>query len=202
MVVVFGALVVACSSPTPSETPLSTPGGLGELATFDAGSELAFEYPGRWGAAQFNNVSSFSNAIVYLSTEPLFDPCVRQLNSVTCGSPLRGDLGTDGVFLDWTHWGFPGREFDSAGGALIEIAGRRATVKNGPASDGCADIVGDAERLVTIEEPDVQSNWLEMTACLRGPDLDLIGAELDAMLASVRWLTPSQDPRPLPTGLR
>jgi hypothetical protein len=197
-------LAFACGGPAPSPTVNApeTPAVFDGRVTTYEGDEMAFEYSARWQAVHFENVSSFTRLLVYLSTEQLFEPCVRQLNAVSCGSPLRSNLGPDGVFIEWIHWGFPGREFDSTLGSLIDVGGRRATFQHHAPTEECIRVGADDMIVVTVEWPQAQSNWHEMTACLRGPDLDKIQEEIDSMLGSVRWVTPPQVPRQLPTGLR
>lgn len=172
--------MAACGADPPTVTPEPA------LAHFDAPG-IAFDYPATWNVASFDMVSSFSALVAYLSTEPLFDPCVRTPNSIACeGLPVRQQLGPNGVLVDWTHRGWPGWEFDPTAGPGAFIGGRRATVQHPPVSGRCASIGGNTELLVVIDSG-VQSNWDEVWTCSRQGLDDLTASQIDAMLASVRW---------------
>ena len=172
---------------------------------FDDGN-LAFDYPAAWASAKFQVVSSFSTLLVYLSTEPLFDPCVRQTNldgssSVTCRSPV-GHLGDGGVLVEWGAWGFPGWTFDRTRGRLIRAGGREATLEVQAPDAGCVGIGGVRAIKVVVPTPEVLWNWTQMDACLAGPDPGVAQRQIEAMLASVVWRsgapasTPTATPGP------
>lgn len=148
--------------------------------------EVAFDYPGSWYAAQFEVVSSFSSVLVYLSTEPPADPCDRTANSVDCIREAVPKLAAGGVLITWTHWGFPGHSFDPSKPPQI-VGGRQASSEESDASAGCRGIGGAHELLVTIPIPDAIDNWIEVDACLAGPDPRPAQAQVEAMLTSVVW---------------
>ena len=151
------------------------------------GDDLSFGYPGSWGAASFPVVSSFSSVIVYLSTAPLADPCVRTPGSIACVRSAVAGLEPDGVLVEWSRQSFPGWTFDPAKGEPVAVAGRRATLERPVPSDACRAIGGDEEIVVTIDDPIPDQNWTEMQACLRGPSLDAIESQVETMLQTVVW---------------
>lgn len=195
-------LLTACSSvmPSPSssaiasDVPLSPPLSSTPPTTaaghFVAG-ELSFDFPGGWNQAFFDEQSSFSRVIVFLSTEPLHEPCTTRANSVgtetDCGSPIADNsLGSDGVLVTWLGMGFPGWSFDPNVGALGQIGGKAATVDDQAAPEVCKTLGGERWMVATVPRSEPY-NWYEMDACYAGPDLSGVRAQLHAMLDSVVW---------------
>lgn len=151
---------------------------------------LSFDYPGTWNKAQFVVISSFSNVIVDLSTAPLADPCDRTPGSIACVRSAVAALEPDGVLVEWTRRSWPGWTFDPTAGRPTQVGGRRATLQtfdSPPDASGCQGIGAECALLVTIDDPTPDWNWTEMRACLRGPALDALRAQVDAMLGSVTW---------------
>jgi hypothetical protein len=178
-------LLAACGS-GPSPVPAAT-SAVPATAHF-AGEVLAFEYPGAWGDATFDVESSFSSVLVFLSTAPLSDPCDRTANSFACIRNPVTALGPDGVLVEWSRQAFPGWTFDQTRGRLTTVGGRQATLEQSVPSEGpCQEIGGERELVVTIDDDTPDMNWTGMRACLRGPSLDQLQAQVEAMLASVRW---------------
>ena len=191
-VLVMAALVLAgCvgvprsprSSATSEQRPTPVPTG---LRHFDAG-ELSFDYPAVWQEARFEMVSSFSTALVFLSTASLSDPCTRTPNSIACTRLAASKLEADGIYLVWFHWGFPAWTFDPSKGTPQAVGGRPATLERLDPTPSCRAIGGERELLVTVDNPTAQWNWNELQACLRGPALDVLEGQIDAMFATVHW---------------
>ena len=152
------------------------------------GEALSFDYPGAWSDATFDVVSSFSSVIVYLSTSPLSDPCERTPGSITCDRNAVAALGADGVLVEWSRQSFPGWTFDPTKGRLTTVGGQAATLEQvAPSEGGCGSIGGERELVVTIGDVPPNWNWTEMRACLRGPSLDRLQAQVEAMLGTVTW---------------
>ena len=175
-------LTAACSL-LPSFADSSAPPG---FRHFD-GQGVAFDYPAEWTAAHFDVTTSFSSSIVYLSTSPLSDPCDRGPNSIQCGWAAASGLAPDGVLVEWSRNGFPGWTFDPTKGQPFNVSGRTATLEDVAAADSCKGIGGEREVVVTIDDPVPDQNWTELRACLRGPNLADLSAQLGAMLGTVRW---------------
>ena len=153
---------------------------------FDSGV-LSFDYPGAWSAARFDVVSSFSTVIVYLSTSPLADPCDRTPDSMACTRLAVSALAPDGILVAWSRRSWASWAFDATKGRLLAVAGRRATIEQLDPGQGCRAVGGTRELVVTIDDPTPDWNWTEAWACLRGPSLDALQAQVDAMLATVKW---------------
>ncbi len=174
------ALVACGGSASPSP---STP----SFRHFD-GEVLSFDYPGAWGNATFEVTSSFTTVLVYLSTAPMSDPCDRTSNSIACVRTVVSELAPDGVLVEWLRDSFPGWTFDSTKGHLITAGGRRATLEQvDPIEEACQSIGGERELVATIDDPTPDWNWTEMRACLRGPSLDRLQAQIQAMLTTITW---------------
>jgi hypothetical protein len=177
-------LLTACGAGGSPSALAATSGGAPRH--FD-GETLSFDYPGEWRHATFDVVSSFSNALVYLSTAQLSDPCDRTANSIACTRSPVSILGPGGVLIEWSRDAWPGWTFDPTKGQRATIGGRRATVEQLDPSPACQSIAGERELVVTIDDPVPDMNWTEMRACLRGPSLDGVQAQIAAMLATVSW---------------
>lgn len=189
-------LVSACAGSGASTTPLATPVASpietlspancpGGFCQFDTGI-MSFDYPSSWRAATFNVVSSFSNDLVYLSTAQLSDPCDRGPSSVSCSRLAATALGTNGVLVTWTAWGFPGWSFDPNEGSALSVGQRQATLVTKAADDGCQKIGGIREIIVKIPRQ-AEFNWMQLDACLAGPDPSVAQSQVEAMLKTVRW---------------
>jgi hypothetical protein len=181
---ILALVAVAGCSATPA--PSGADGIPGPTRHFVA-PEVSFDYPGSWREGHFDVVSSFSSSIVYLSTSPLADPCDRGANSIACIREAAAALDRDGVLVEWSHHGFPGWVFDPTKGQRVAVGGRPATVEDAAPTDLCGAIGGEREMTVTIDDPAAQSNWVEVRACLRGPDVEALRADIGRMLGSVAW---------------
>jgi hypothetical protein len=183
---VLASIAVSACGTGPSPLPAAT-SSMSATGHF-AGEGLSFEYPGTWGDASFDVESSFSHVLVFLSTAPLSDPCDRTANSFACIRNPVTALGPDGVLVEWSRQSFPGWTFDPTRGRLTTVGGRQATLEQSVPLEGpCQEIGGERELVVTIADPTPDMNWTGMRACLRGPSLDSLQAQVEAMLASVTW---------------
>jgi hypothetical protein len=133
---------------------------------------LTFSHPASWTPARYEVVSSFSSAIVYLSNQPLHDPCTRRhlpggALEITCGHPIT-QLVPGGVLIEWTREGFPGWKLSRAPGVPQRIAGRpsRLDVRR---PGRCANLGADETILASISRS--SGNGYQLLACLRGPGL-------------------------------
>lgn len=183
-------MLAGCTATTLLPVPLSPSGPASPSAPAFAhydGDALSFDYPGGWSAALFPVQSSFSNVLVYLSTAPMADPCDRIANSIACVRLAVAALGPDGVLVTWSRRSFPGWTFDPAKGRPGTVGGRRATLEQPGIDDWCHGIGAERVLLATIDDAVPDMNWTEMAACLRGPSLDALQGQVEAMLATVRW---------------
>jgi hypothetical protein len=175
-------VVGACTggaTPRPSEpTTFIQPA----LRTYDSGPSflhLTFEYPASWTARHYDDQSTMSTAIVFLSDQRMTSPC----QDGGCGLPLR-HLNR-GAVLVWTEWGFPDWSFDKdAKGQPLTVGGRRARLLIEP---GCHQVGGEVSMKAVVERPQAPDNWYELDACIRGPGVDQVEAQVRALLASTRF---------------
>lgn len=153
-----------------------------------SGSSLSFAYPATWTAYPYrwrNPVLHF-DPLVYLSTQPVHNPCSTTANETTCGFPI-GQLQPGGVLVTWQFpYILPG--FRLAAGRPIRVGGEPARRRE--TSGGICRRIG-ADRTVDIMiQPSTQpSNVIELTACLRGPGLAQSERRVNALLASTKFLS-------------
>lgn len=135
------------------------------------------EYPFRWdGGLHFR-------PLVYLSTQPVHDPCSMQGNALSCGFPV-GRLRPGGVLVTWNTSNPPSAKLGA--GSRLSVDGhpaRRVVTANGI----CRSIGADRTIAVLIQTQPLPSPLTEVTACLRGPGLARAKRSVDAMLASATF---------------
>ena len=170
----------------------STPGDNGARASKPAPSKaryhddvLTFSHPASWTPRRYEVVSSFSSAIVYLSNQPLHDPCTRTRLpggglSISFGHPI-SRLAPGGVLIEWTREGFPNWKLSDAPGVPQQIAGRpsRLAIRR---PGRCASLGADETILASITRP--SGNWYQLLACLRGPSLATSERQVRQLLAT------------------
>lgn len=150
-----------------------------------ASSFLSFTHPAAWKAATPHSHELHFNPLVYLSTQPVHEPCTTSGNETTCGFPV-SQLRPGGVLVGWLYGGPPA--FGLGPGKQIRVGGRPAS-RVDTAGGMCRRIGADRTIDVTIELKPLPSSLLEFTACLRGPGLAQSEAAVDALLASTRFDT-------------
>jgi hypothetical protein len=147
---------------------------------------VSFAYPANWAAKPSAGPGEFHfHPLVYLSTQPVHNPCSVNGNTTTCDWPVRS-LQPGGVLALW-QLPYP---LSGAGGGTRH-SGRRITVGGHPAwrtdtQGGSCSRIG-ADRTVDVSVP---SSNVELTVCLRRPGLAQDEKNIDAMLASTKF--PSQ----------
>lgn len=200
--IVFAALflMAACGSgahtgsPSESLSPSGSPPPSGSWPAACGGDTckfedniLSFDYPASWHEATYDVVSSFSNDLVYLSTAPLSDPCDRTSSGVACVRLAASSLGANGVLVTWTAWGWPGWTFDPGKGSALSVGQRQATLMAQTPSDSCK-VIGGVREIVVTTPRSVPDNWMQLDACLAGPDPSVAQDQVEAMLETVRWM--------------
>ena len=158
---------------------------------------LIFDYQGAWHVVHDQMDSSFSHLIAYLATVDVPEPCVTtQLSGSTqiaCGD--RYVLTPDSLVVTVSSNGRPGFEILNrpANATPLVVDGLPAYLERSPATTG-----GDTETLTwTLARPGTVDNFYTIRATLRGPDLAPVEAELQALIASLRYDPPVV---PLPSG--
>jgi hypothetical protein len=146
---------------------------------------LSFRYPATWQARTWDDVSSFTALIVYLSTSRMYDPCVTTTSpgemSVTCTYPL-GKLPPGGVLVRWDVDGFPGFHSPKPD---TTVGGHPAVETRTRGGGWCASL-GGTETIRVMVPRATPDNWYEMDACLRAPSVSEHEAQISAMLATVQ----------------
>ena len=179
--VVIVATVAGCGSATKAS------GSSGALATF-RNHFLVFGYPPVWKPAVFKITGALHfSPMVYLSSQPVHHPCHSQQLATVCGWPV-DRLRPGGTLIVWENRGFPGWSLRTTQGRSLRIGGRPA--KQTVTRPGqCAAIGADETIAVEIERP-IPDNWTAFTACLRGPGLASAVRQVDALLASTKFVAP------------
>jgi hypothetical protein len=146
-------------------------------------SFLSFTHPAEWKAYSPQVHELHFNPLVYLSTQPMHDPCTTSGNTTSCGFPVK-QLEPGGVLVGWVDEGLPACTLGS--GKRTRIGGRPA-VRTDTAGGICRRIGADRTIDVRVELRPLPSPLLELTACLREPGVAQATSRVDALLASTRF---------------
>jgi hypothetical protein len=180
--VVIAALASGCGGGTDAQavaktTPKSVP---------YSNSLLSFSHPAAWKAYPFHWAGGLHfQPLVYLSTQRVHDPCSTQGNTTSCGFPV-DRLQPGGVLVTWNASSPPATGLGS--GSRIRVGGRVA--RRVDTTGGiCRSIGADRTVDVRIQTHPLPSTPTEFTACLRGPGLAQAEKNVDALLASTKFLS-------------
>ena len=147
-------------------------------------SVLSFSHPAAWKAFPFRwDGGLHFQPLVYLSTQPVHDPCSMQGNTLSCGFPI-GRLRPGGVLVTWNASSPLATGLGP--GPRIRVDGRPAR-RIDTAAGICRSIGADRTIDVLIQTRPLPSTPTEFTACLRGPGLAQAEKSVDALLASTRF---------------
>jgi len=145
---------------------------------------LSFDHPAAWKAHPFRWAGELHyRPMVYLSTQPLHDPCSTKGNTTSCGFPVER-LKRSGVLVIWNASNPPATALGP--GSLFQIDGRRAR-RVESAGGMCRSIGSDRTIDVLIATSPLPSTPTEFTACLRGPGLAQEEERVDALLDSTQF---------------
>ena len=146
-------------------------------------SVLSFSHPASWKEYPFRWAGELHfRPMVYLSTQPVHDPCSTKGNTTSCGFPV-GRLQPGGVLVTWNASSPPAMGVGP--GSQIKVDGREAR-RLDTAGGICRSIGADRTVDVLIQTRPLPSTLTEMTACLRGPGLARAEKSLNALLASTK----------------
>lgn len=179
-IVAAAALATACGGGGPGTAKAAADPP--QLVTYRSGG-LSFRHPGTWTAYPFRWAGELHfRPLVYLSTQPVHDPCSTRGNTTSCGLPVRR-LRPGGVLVIWQVNGVPAMGLGP--GARVRVGGHPATrvVTRGGI---CRQIGADRTIELAIETSPTPSPLTYLTACLRGPNLAQNERRVDALLASAR----------------
>lgn len=145
------------------------------MASF-TGEGVAFTYPKSWSYAFGRTTAPIVDydVFLWLSTQPLHDPCVVNGNSTTCTSASDG-LSRGGVLVRWEHV-FPPIVRKPGPGRHVHIGGRPARL-----------IVRRAAVVATIFVS--RHDVVRMTATLRAPHLRENRGRVLRMLETLRFVS-------------
>jgi hypothetical protein len=193
-VVIAGAVLVPATEspagwvPVPRKACASRPSGYVCSTT----TQIRFAYPQSWHALPYTTPDLLSRSMIFLSTEPLHDPCTSTTQgaaiSITCDWPA-SSIGPNGVLAEWLVGGKPGWRLSAVAGTPTRIGGRLARITSstsGAEYENCRRI--GAEEVVTAwVARRVPNNLYAFIACLRGPDLQTLEHQVHVLLASTRF---------------
>jgi hypothetical protein len=155
------------------------------LVTY-SNSLLSFTHPAAWKAYPFQWPGELHfRPMVYLSTQPVHDPCSTKGNTTTCGFPVR-QLELGGVLVTWNASYPPAIGFGP--GSHISVDGHPAR-RVDTAAGMCRSIGADRTIDVLIQTRPFASALTDFTACLRGPGLAQAEQSVDALLASTKLVS-------------
>lgn len=147
-------------------------------------SLLSFSHPAAWTAYPFRWAGELHfRPMVYLSTQPVEDPCSTKGNTTSCGFPVK-QLEPGGVLVTWNASTPPAMALGP--GSRIRVDGREAR-RVDTAGGMCRSIGADRTVDVVIQTRPLPSTLTEFTACLRGPGLAQEEKSVDALLASTKF---------------
>lgn len=145
---------------------------------------VSFTHPATWKAYPFQWPGELHfRPLVYLSTQPLHNPCSTHGNTTTCGFPVQR-LGPGDVLITWNASSPPALGLGP--GSQLKVGGRPAR-RVDTASGICRRIGADRTIDVLVETMPLPSTLTEFTACLRGPGLAQNVKRVDALLASTTF---------------
>ena len=149
---------------------------------------VTFRYPSSWSATVWKEHVLHVDPMVYLSTErSQHDPCGTTGLTTVCGWPVTR-LGRNGVIVRWENRGYPGTNVGTFPGKTMFVGGRAARVSI--SKPGTCRAVGADETIsVAIVRP-LESNWTQVDACLRGPDLGSLEKQVHTLLGTARFAAP------------
>ncbi len=154
-----------------------------KLVTY-SNSLLSFSHPAAWKAYPFRWAGELHfNPMVYLSTQPVQDPCSTKGNTTSCGFPVK-QLEPGGVLVTWNASTPPAMALGP--GSRIRVDGREAR-RVDTAGGMCRSIGADRTIDVLIATRPLPSTPTQFTACLRGPGLAQEEKSVEALLASTKF---------------
>lgn len=169
------------------------------LASFH-GAGIRFRYPANWHLARYHLKTSFVSLIAYLSPQRMRQPCsvhrARRHTRIRCRTAV-ARLRHGSVLVGWSRWRSRGWTLRGNPGRIVRIAGRRAKLKvmRTTCRIGAERVIGAA-----IPVPHSRGSRYMMLACLRGPGVGKLSAQVQAMLRSVRLTSAARPTRRTHSG--
>lgn len=180
-VVAVAAVASGCGGGGDAQAAPKTP----SLVKYSS-SSVTFMHPVAWKAYPFRWPGELHfRPLVYLSNQPVHDPCSTQGNTTSCGFPVQ-TLEPGGVLVTWNASEPPSTGLGP--GSQTRIGGRPAR-RVDTAGGLCRSIGADRTIDVLVATGPLPSTLTEFTACLRGPGLAQNVKRVDALLASTKFLS-------------
>jgi hypothetical protein len=177
-IVAFASMASACGGGGNAKAAPKDP----PLAKYSS-SGLSFSYPVAWTAYPGKHAELHFDPLVYLSTQPVHDPCSTHGNETTCGLPV-AHLQPGGVLVVWQVYGIPATGLGP--GTRIRVGGHPASLVDTQGGE-CRKIGADRTIDVAVETSAPPSPFTYLTACLREPGVAANVRSLDALLASTQF---------------
>ena len=149
-------------------------------------SVLSFRHPAAWKVYPFRwDGELHFRPLVYLSTQPVHDPCAMRGNAVFLRLPSSNGFSPGGVPGHLERRNPPAVGLGQ-GGSRIRVEGHPAR-RVDTAGGMCRSIGADRTIDVLVQTRPLPSPLTEFTACLRGPGLAQAEKSVDALLASTKF---------------
>lgn len=148
---------------------------------------IALRRPASWKPYVFRSFYHYSYPIVYLSTAPLHDPCVKSAAAVKCGLTIRR-LPPSGVWVHIAKNWFPrtGEDvMEQWRGRLLDLNGHRAKLTAD--TTACDEMAGDGADGFSLAIEWDKWNYFHVDVCLRGPERNANERDVWAMLNSLEF---------------
>ena len=174
------ALTSGCGGGTDAQVSAKT---APKLVTY-SNSLLSFSHPAAWKAYPFRWAGELHyRPMVYLSTQPVQNPCSTKGNATSCGFPVK-HLAPGGVLVTWNASNPPAMTLGPGSRILVDgHTARRVDTAGGM----CRSIGADRTIDVLIPTKPLPSTPTEFTACLRGPGLAQEEKSVTALLDSTKF---------------
>jgi hypothetical protein len=179
-IVLLAAVTTGCGGGDAQAAPKAPP-----LVKYSS-SSLTFMHPVAWKAYPFAWPGELHfRPLVYLSTQPVHNPCSTRGNATSCGFPVQS-LQPGGVLVTWNASSPPATALGP--GSRIQVDGRPAS-RVETAGGMCRRIGADRTIEVLVATRPLPSTPVQLTACLRRPGLAEAVKRVDALLASTKFVS-------------
>ena len=161
--------------------------GVTGLAHFD-GDGYGFDYPAAWTFQPFTSTTSFFTVKGYLGNDPVAvaNVCQTTGNGTVCHFQPAGHR-RDSVVIEIAMWGAP--MSDPIEPWLHPTDGRPVRIGGMPGVAGERhDVPGHLGLTWKALRPDAFDNWVQLDADVAEPLDPVIGAQLEALIASFRFV--------------
>lgn len=149
---------------------------------------VSFDYPATWTTYETPYRGLHWIPLVYLSSQAMHEPCVAIDGGLTCGPPVDA-LGENSAVAGWSRTIAPPIHVRTRTRRRRRLSRHNAVTIDGMrvrfyrSYPGCPAIGGDESIVLGVPRP----AGVELWACLRGPQLDLVERQLFTILRSTKF---------------